>query len=52
MPRSGAARQRANSPFLPGSASFLLAPLGIGLAVIFVAAIVYHRAVLGRHYPA
>jgi CBS-domain-containing membrane protein len=32
--------------------SFLLAPLGAGLAVIFIAALVYHRAVLGRRYPA
>jgi CBS-domain-containing membrane protein len=34
------------------SAAFLLAPLGAGLAIIFVAALFYHRAVLGRRYPA
>jgi CBS-domain-containing membrane protein len=33
-------------------ASFLVAPLGIGLVTIFAAAIVYHRVILGRRYPA
>ena len=32
--------------------SFLLAPLGVGLAIIFVAAILYHRVILRRPYPA
>jgi CBS-domain-containing membrane protein len=34
------------------SASFLIAPLGTGLALIFIAALIYHRAILGRRYPA
>ncbi len=32
--------------------SFLVAPLGLGLLVVFVATVVYHRLVLGRPYPA
>lgn len=32
--------------------SFLLAPLGLGLAVLFLAALVYHRMILRRPYPA
>jgi CBS-domain-containing membrane protein len=28
--------------------SFLLAPLGVGLAIILLAAILYHRVILGR----
>jgi CBS-domain-containing membrane protein len=32
--------------------SFLVAPLGIGLLIVFLAAAIYHRAVLGRPYPA
>ena len=32
-------------------ATFLIAPLAAGLAVIFIAAVIYHRAVLGRRYP-
>ncbi len=30
---------------------FLIEPLGISLAVLFVTAIAYHRLVLGRRYP-
>jgi len=33
------------------SASFLVAPLGVGLTIIFVAAVIYHRAILRRPYP-
>lgn len=31
--------------------SFLLAPLGLGLAILYAAAFVYHRLVLRRPYP-
>src|SRR5215831_2292071 len=31
--------------------SFLAAPLGLGLAILFVAAIIYHRLILHRVYP-
>src|SRR5262245_10682319 len=31
--------------------SFLAAPLGLGLAILFVGAIVYHRLILHRVYP-
>jgi CBS-domain-containing membrane protein len=31
--------------------SFMIAPLGIGLLIVFLAAMVYHRIVLRRSYP-
>lgn len=33
-------------------ASFLLAPLGVGVGIVFIAAVIYHRVLLGRPYPA
>lgn len=32
--------------------SFLVAPLGLGLLIVFVVTVAYHRLVLGRAYPA
>jgi CBS-domain-containing membrane protein len=31
--------------------SFLIAPLGLGLLIVFLATVMYHRFVLGRPYP-